>query len=148
MSSCAFTPLSNVPESSQASASNSQTDTTDVFARMMGGSRPILNIVVKDKCPRLIPQYNDNYNPEEPPRADLPRNYSPYVRGEPLHDNRNVVVAHLPSRHTVAPPPKRPRIQWVWNLGYAINNNTKAKSILVWCCKHCKLVFFLLRKSC
>jgi len=145
MSSGASTHLSNVSESSQASASNFQSDATDAFARIMGGSRTIpniVNIVMKDKCPRPIPQYNDNYNPEEPPRPDLPSNYSPYVRGEPLHDNRNVVVAHLPSRHTVAPPPKRPRTQWVWNLGYAIDNNTKAKSILVWCCKHCKVVFF------
>ena len=95
MSSRASTPLEIDSITSQASASNSQSSLPNAFGRMMSSSQPASNIVVKDKCPRPTPTYNDKYNPEELPPDDLPENYSPYVRGESLYDDRPV-VARLP----------------------------------------------------
>ena len=88
---------------------NSQSNPPNAFSVLIGGSRPVALTVVKDKCPRLEPIYNLNYNLDELPRSDLPKDYSLYVRGEPLYNDRPVIVANLPLKHTVAAPPKRPR---------------------------------------
>jgi hypothetical protein len=137
MSSRTSTPLELDSITSQASASNSQTSLPNAFGRMMSSSQPALHIVVKDKCNRPEPTYNHNYDPDKVPRDDLPGGYSPYIFGEPLYDDRPVVMSRLPSRHTVAGAAKRDRTQWVWALGYAFENNTKSKPSLVWACKHC-----------
>jgi hypothetical protein len=78
-------------------------------------SRPIIATVVKDKCPRPTPTYNNNYDPDEVPCDNLHKGYSPYVKGEPLYNDRPVVRDRLPARHRVAGPAKRLRTQWVWH---------------------------------
>jgi hypothetical protein len=127
MSSCGLTPLEIDSITSLLPTIDSQSSLPNVFGCMMQSNRLSLPTVVKDKCPRPEPTYNNNYNPNEPPRDDRPKDYSPYVQGEPLYDDRPVVIANLPSRHTVAGPPKRLRTQWVWHLGYTFNNNLKAR---------------------
>jgi hypothetical protein len=92
MSSHTSIPLELDSNASQASASNSQTTLPNVFGRMMSSSQPAAHIAIKDKCPRPTPNYNDNYNPDLL-RDNLPGGYSPYVRGEPLYDDRPVIIA-------------------------------------------------------
>src|SRR6266498_5505949 len=123
--------------------SESQSSLPNTFGRMIGSGQPAEPKVVKDRYNRPPPTYNYNYNPEEPARDNLPKGYSPYVCGEPLYDDRLVIVARLPPRHTVVGAGKRLRTQWVWNLGYTLDDNSKTKSTLVWACKHCKLSFNL-----
>jgi len=60
-----------------------------------------------------VPTYNERYNPYEPAKSDLLIDYSPYDYGEPLYDDRELIVARLPTRHTLAALPKKPRKSWV-----------------------------------
>jgi hypothetical protein len=95
---------------------------------------------VRDRCQRPKPTYNQNYNPHKPPPEDLPLTYSPYAFGEPLFDDRPIIITNLAAGLIVAPPGKRPRTAWVWKLGYAVvNTRIKAKPVY-WTCKHCKLL--------
>ena len=61
-----------------------QSSLPNAFGRMMHSSRLSVPTMVKDKCPRLEPTYNNNYDPNESPRNDQPKDYSLYVQGEPL----------------------------------------------------------------
>jgi hypothetical protein len=87
-----FIPLELDSNASQAFASNSQTFLPNVFGRIISSSQPAAYIAIKDKCPRLTPTYNNNYNPELL-RDNLLGDYSPYVREGLLYDNRRVIIA-------------------------------------------------------
>ncbi len=124
------------------SAAPSGSSLPNAFGRMMAGKGPAQEVLIRDKCKRPEPEYNTNYNPYEQPRKDLHGGYSPYVFGEPLWDDRAIVVARLPKNFTIAGPSKRPRTQWVWRLGYAFTDNKKQndpKPPTFWACKHCEL---------
>src|SRR5437016_6144751 len=96
-------------------------------------------IVIHDRCKRPTLKYNQNYNLYEPLCKDLPGGYSLYVFKEPLFDDRPAIVAQLPKKCTLASAAKRPRTAWVWPLGYAIEDNSKArKPVLMWAYKYCK----------
>jgi hypothetical protein len=109
----------------------------DAFGLMMASIQSAAVTPVYDRCKRLIPIYNDNYNPSKPPLDGIDKKYSPYVYGEPLYDSRNVIIAYLPPRHTVAGASKRPRTSWVWHLGYAFIAHSKPNRPTVWACKLC-----------
>lgn len=94
------------------------------FNQMMNSNRSTKDVPLRDKCYRPEPTYNSNYNPYEKPRSDLPGGYTLYVFPEPLWDDRAAIVARFPRNHTLARPFKKPRTQWVWNLGYALWNHT------------------------
>jgi hypothetical protein len=53
----------------------------------------VQELIRRDTCKRLEPTYNANYNPYKKPPKDQPGGYSPYVYGEPLWDDRPVIVA-------------------------------------------------------
>ncbi len=95
-------------------------------------------IMIRDRCTRPVPVYNNNYNPYKTPREDLPPGYSPYVFKEPLFDDRPAITANFPKHSTLAPPSVKARTAWVWPLGYAVYDNKKAKAVLMWHCKLCK----------
>jgi hypothetical protein len=138
MSSRATTPAESSNSRSGTSLAPSANTVTSVFGRMMNAAPPQTGFSARDRCFRLTPIYNNNYDPNRAPPTDQHIGYSPYVYGEPLYDDRAVVVARLPARWTIAPPTKRPRTSWVWKLGYALLNNTKASSpTLMWACKLC-----------
>jgi hypothetical protein len=118
----------------------------NAFTTLMGrGPNSVIQPIqhLRDRCNRPTPSYNFNYNPNESQRDDLPGGYSPYIRGEPLFDDRAIVLAQLPKHHTVAGASKRGRTAWVWSVGYALINNSKHSKPLMWACKHCKLAFDL-----
>ena len=105
----------------------------------MGGKGKGPEVILRDRCKRPTPIYNKNYNPHEALRVDILKGYSPYIFKEPLFDDRLVVVAQLPKKCTLAGASKRPRTQWVWLLGYVIQDNSKAgQPVMMWACKHCK----------
>jgi hypothetical protein len=95
------------------SAVPSESSLPNAFGRMMAGKPKVQEVIRRDRCTRLEPTYNVNYNPFEKPPKDLPRGYSPYVFGEPLWDDRPVVVARLPSGYSIARPSKKKRTTWV-----------------------------------
>lgn len=110
------------------------------FGRMMSSTStpaPPEPSKQRDRCQRPVPSYNAKYDPYKIPPEDLLKSYSPYVKGEPLFDDRPVVISQLPSNHVIAGASARPRTQWVWNLGYALNDSTKRANNLVWTCKLC-----------
>src|ERR1700733_7790412 len=136
------TPLELDSTASQASAAPSGSSLPNAFGRMMTSREAIQatqNSLRRDRCKRPTPIYNSNYNPFESPSGDVPPAYSPYVFGEPLFDDREVVIARLPKHHTVAPPAKKPRTAWVWKLGYALTDHSKPSKPTIWACKHCML---------
>ena len=97
-----------------------------------------------DTCnrPKLI--YNTNYNPYKKPPKERPGGYSPYVYGEPLWDNRAIVVARLPRGYTIIKPAKKKRTQQVWSLSYALSKtiDPRQKPATFQACKHCKFRVF------
>jgi hypothetical protein len=110
----------------------------------MAGKGKVQELIRRDTCKRPEPIYNANYNPYEKPPKDQPGGYSPYVYGEPLWDDRPVIVARLPRGYTIAGPAKKKRTQWVWNLGYALAKAVppSQKPVTFWACKHCKFSVF------
>jgi len=68
----------------------------------------------RDQYNRPVLTYNQNYNPYEPPPEDRRPNYSPYAPGEPLFNDRAVIIARLPKKHVITGTTKRKRIAWVW----------------------------------
>ena len=138
MASCHSTPLENDTMASQASGST----LPNVFSRMMAPAPVVQSTAKRDRCTRPTLTYNHNYNPYEKPSVDLRRDYSPYVYGEPLYDDRPITVARLPAYHTAVAAVKKPRTQWVWNLGYALTDNQKLNRPTIWACKHCLFMFY------
>jgi len=60
-----------------------------------------------------VPTYNERYNLYEPTKSDLLIDYSLYDYGELLYDDRELIMARLPVRHTLVALPKKPRKSWV-----------------------------------
>jgi hypothetical protein len=139
------TPIEMDNSASQASAAASRSIPTNAFGRMMQPKKdsPSPAAQLRDRCKRPTPEYNYNYNPNKSPPDTQPAGYSPYVYGEPLFDDREAVVANLPKKHVLAPAPKKPRTAWVWALGYALVDSSKATKIVYWACKHCTYLVFL-----
>ncbi len=82
-------------------------------------------IQLHDTCDRPEPSYNNNYNPFYTPPNDLDPRYSLYENGEPLQDDRPVVVSRLLLKYILVRAVKRPRTAWVWKLGYVLTNILK-----------------------
>jgi hypothetical protein len=99
----------------------------NAFNRLMARA-PTLNTIKRDTCFRPIPDYNANYDPYKLPSETRASGYSPYIYGEPLFDDRPILTSRLPVDHYLAIPSKRPRIVWVWKLGYALTNASKVSS--------------------
>jgi len=73
---------------------------------MMAGA-PVQEVVHHDKCKRLSPTYNANYNPYKEPPDGINKGYSPYVYREPLWDDRPVVITRILKGLVVIGPPKK-----------------------------------------
>jgi hypothetical protein len=140
MSSQHSTPLELDTTASQVSADASGSTLPNAFGRMMQGGRVVQQATRRDTCKRPTPTYNHNYDPFKKPSDTLPHGYSPYVFGEPLFDDRAVIIKRLPKHHIIAGPSKRPRTSWVWHLGYALINDSKKDKPTIWACKHCTLI--------
>jgi hypothetical protein len=141
----ASTPSTINSMSREASANPSELPSTllGAFSQMMQQQPVVQKKEVRDRCRRPSPTYNFNYNPYEPPSDDLPMGYSPYVFREPLYDDREVIVSRLPQQHTLCSAQKRRRTQWVWKVGYALTDESRAEKPTIWACKRCK--FFLIK---
>ena len=94
----------------------------NAFGRMMAALIEALNPLddasilvtrLRDTCYRLEPVYNKNYNPYLTPPRDLDLEYLPYVNGEPLFNNRLIIITRLLSRHVITRAQRRPRRAWV-----------------------------------
>jgi len=113
MSSNHSTPLENDTIASQAETIASESTLPSAFSRMMGPAPIGQSIQKRDRCVRLKPQYNNNYNPFQKPSDALRCDYSPYVFGEPLYDDRPIIIAQLPRYYTAVGATKKPRTSWV-----------------------------------
>src|ERR1700733_7031462 len=107
MSSRDSTPFDIGSIGSQASAAALVSTLPSAFGRMMHTNRATAAPPKQDLCRRPTPTYNDNYNPYQVPSKDPDENYSPYVWGEPLYDDRLVQHLMLPVQHTLAGASKR-----------------------------------------
>jgi hypothetical protein len=136
MSSRQESPLGLDSIASQTSAAPSSTVLPNVFNRLMQNTG--LPGIQRDRCHRPPLKYNHNYDLYKPPPEGQPKGYSPYVYGEPLYDDRPVLVARLLPNHAVAGPSTRPRTQWVWHLGYTLVNTQRNNKNKYWACKLCK----------
>jgi hypothetical protein len=85
----------------------------NAFGLMQSGGSLPQPAQQRDRCQRPTPTYNSNYNPYEPPPEDRPRTYSPYANGEPLFDDRPVIVSRLPIGYIIASATVRPKTAWV-----------------------------------
>jgi hypothetical protein len=85
----------------------------NTFTAIMRPAEPFPVKVIKDKCNRLTPIYNGNYNPEKLAPEDQLLDYSPYAFREPLFDDRAAIISRLPRRHVLASAPKRARSSWI-----------------------------------
>lgn len=137
------TPIGLASEASAThptSATPSTSSLPNAFGRMMANG-PVQEVLRRDTCKRPDPIYNTNYNPFIKPPDSLHGGYSPYIYGEPLYDDRPVIIARLPTNFTIAGPSKKARTSWVWNLGYAFSGSSKPnqKPAVFWACKHCRL---------
>ena len=94
--------------------------------------------VVRDRCFRPPVKYNDQYDPFKPPNDRNKAEYSPYDFGEPLFDDREVIIARIPAGHVVAGASKKKKSSWTWKVGYAFINTLKANRPTIWCCKLCR----------
>jgi hypothetical protein len=134
MSSRHETPIDHTPEPSITASGSAL---PNAFGRMMqGGPAPAPK---RDRCMRPEPTYNHNYDPFKAPPDTQPKGYSPFVHGEPLFDDREVIITRLPARHIVAGASSRPRTSWVWKLGYTLTNTSKTTKNTIWACKLCTL---------
>jgi hypothetical protein len=75
------------PGTRSVSAAPSTSSLPNVFGRMMAGKDKVQEVIYHDKCTRLEPIYNTNYNPYEKPPKGQPGGYSLYVFGKPLWDD-------------------------------------------------------------
>jgi len=92
-----------------AFATPSKLSLPNAFSRIIARKGKMQEVLHCDTCnrPKLI--YNTNYNPYKKPPKERPGGYSPYVYGEPLWDNRAIVVARLPRGYTIIKPAKKKR---------------------------------------
>jgi len=117
----------------------------NAFGVMMAPQTTAIPPVLRDRCFRPTPTYNENYDPTKPPNDTNKPNFSPYAFGEPLFDDRPVRMDRLLVGHVVAGASKRKRVQWTWKVGYALINNTKASKPIIWCCKLCIYLYLNLQ---
>src|ERR1700721_2014450 len=68
--------------------------------------------VVRDRCFRPPVKYNDQYDPFKPPNDQNKAEYSPYDFGEPLFDDREVIIARIPAGHVVTGASKKKKSSW------------------------------------
>lgn len=122
---------------SPAPSTTSNNTLVNPFQAMMAPESSKKKPVLRDRCKRVTPTYNDSYDPSKPPNLNIHESYSPYDYGEPLFDDRKVQVARLPTGHVVVGATKRKLRQWVWKVGYNLKDTTKALNNTVWCCKLC-----------
>ena len=113
MSSRHFTLLENDITAFKTETITSGSTLPNAFSHLIGPAPVIQSTTKRDLYVRLTPVYNQYYNPFQKPADDLRSDYSPYVYGEPLYDDRAIVVARLPKHHTEASAAKKPRTQWV-----------------------------------
>ena len=66
-------------------------------------------IRLRDTCQRPKVTYNERYDPFKTPPADLDPQYSLYAYIEPLHDDRPLIIARIPSNHVLTDVVRRPR---------------------------------------
>jgi hypothetical protein len=133
----AFTPLELDASTSQAPADRFTSTLPSTFGRMIQPSRLAATFIVHDRCKRPEPIYNYKYNHYTLILGDIDAIYSLYVYRKTLYDDRAAIVANLPQQHTLAGAAKRQRTFWVWNLGYALIDNSKISKPLMWACKLC-----------
>jgi hypothetical protein len=94
---------------------------------------------LRDLCQRPPRVYNELYNPHKPESDALPADYSPYVNGQPLFDDREVDIRKIPRGKSLAPASKKAKKSWVWELGYTFIDLAHPKKHQYWACKGCKL---------
>jgi hypothetical protein len=147
MTSSQACPMLIEDDDNRASPAASATTTASVvnpFKQMMApqvAKKPAA--ALRDRCFRPPPTYNDQYDPYKSPNDKNKPDYSPYDYGEPLFDDREVIIARLPIGHVVAGATKKKRTSWTWKVGYAFTNTLKATRPTIWCCKLCKFTLFL-----
>ncbi|PMD58455.1 uncharacterized protein K444DRAFT_614225, partial [Hyaloscypha bicolor E] len=107
-------PISQASRDPLIGPSESLSNIPNAFAQMMHGTPTEQRKGIRDRCNRLVPTYNRNYNPYKPPPEDRRPDYFPYTSGEPLHDDRPIIIAWLPRKHVIAGASKRKRTTWVW----------------------------------
>jgi hypothetical protein len=74
------------------------------------GPAPVIQSTAKhDYCVWPTPWYNYNYDLYKKLSSDIRCDYSPYVYGEPLYNNRPIIVARLPWYYIKAGAAKKPR---------------------------------------
>ena len=105
--------------------SESASNLPNTFSQIIGSIPREQRKDARDQYNRPVLTYNQNYNPYEPPPEDRCPDYSLYAPGEPLHDDRVVVITRLPRKHVIIGATKRRRIAWVWQLGYALTDTSK-----------------------
>jgi hypothetical protein len=119
-------------ESTPTSLQPTDPPIVDAFTRLR---KPKAN---RDSCKRPYPfKYSILYDPYNGPSEPLPEKYSPYDVDQPLFDDRPMIIARLPHRHSEAPPGKRGRNQWTWKVGYALIDELSKGNPLIWQCKLC-----------
>jgi len=142
----ALTPIDLTSRDPSIGPSESSSNLPKVFNQMIRGAPVNQKKELRDRCRRPEPIYNYNYNPFAPPPEDRRPDYSPYIVGEPLHDDREVILARLPKKYVLEGSTKRKKTAWVWKLGYALTDTSKANGPPIWACKFCMLFFILERR--
>ncbi|KAH9213163.1 hypothetical protein DL95DRAFT_390749 [Leptodontidium sp. 2 PMI_412] len=98
------------PRALEASSTDS---IPNIFGRMMSVSSasaspaPAALTSLRDLCQRPPRIYNELYNPYTPESDALPLDYSPYVNGQPLFDDREVDIRKMPRGKSLAPVSKK-----------------------------------------
>jgi hypothetical protein len=131
------TPIDLTSRDPSIGPSESSSNLPNAFTQMMRSEPGEKKLEVRDRCQRPVPTYNQNYNPFQLPPDDRNPDYSPYIKGEPLFDDRLVIAARLPRKHIVAGASRRKRTAWVWHLGYALVDTRRADETSIWACKLC-----------
>ena len=94
--------------STQSEPTPSEASLPNAFDKL-GKSYTGQNVTNRDRCLRPTPTYNDNYNPYKPANLDKPTDYSLYVFGEPLFDNRPIDTSKLKSGYKITSTAKKTR---------------------------------------
>lgn len=105
----ASTPTSRASRDLSIGPSESLLNLPNTFSQIMGSVPREQRKDVRDRYNRPVLTYNQNYNPYKPPPKDRRPDYSPYTPGEPLFDDRTVIIARLPKKHIITGTTKRKR---------------------------------------
>jgi hypothetical protein len=94
---------------SETTATPSTSSLPNAF-ELLGRAEPrVPQAVQRDRCTRPTLSYNSNYNPFEPLNLEKLIDYSPYVHGEPLFNDRPVHLPSLRRHYSVAGSSKKAR---------------------------------------